>query len=221
MPEAQVLAITAIDGAEERVLAYSDTATLFPVSLTPDGALLYYVALDEVSGSRLMVTRLTDGTSDEVGILSPDLTRDWTVSPDGTQIAFLEVALSAAGATSRAYVYDVPSKELRAVTDESDAAAFGPVWSADGRLAVGVIRKTGEATLISVEAGSKSAVARPDEGLFVPLSFIPAGGGYVVRSFENASASAPGKSSLTLIDAAGERREIATGEVTFVGWTTP
>ena len=60
-----------------------------------------------------------------------------------------------------------------------------------------------------------------DNGFEVPLAVGPGGDSFIVRAFENPSSFSPGRSSLAFVDAEGERNTIATGEVTFVGWTNP
>jgi len=216
-----VLAIIPVAGGEERVLATSDTSALFPVGFATNGAAMYYVAIDESSGSRLFETDLTTGVSKFVAALSLGLTRDWSLSPDGTKVAYLEIGMGPDAVSSRALVFDFASAKAEAVTDRT-TSAFSPVWSADGDLVIGSLDETNRtAGLLTVDTTSRTVLEGPARGFEVPLAVGPAGSIYIVRAFENASSYSPGRSSLALVGADGARQTIATGEVTFVGWTNP
>jgi Tol biopolymer transport system component len=217
---AYALAISPVDGGEERVIASSGTSALFPVAFSKDGTSVYYVAVDESAGSRLMSADLASGVSDFVATLSLGLTRDWSLSPDGEKVAYLEIGIGADEVTSRALVYQIGAEKPEAVTDRT-LAAFGPVWSPDGDLIVGALDETkGVAALLRVGA-SRALIEVPKGGFEVPLAVAGDGESIVVRSFDNPSSFAPGRSSLALAGADGSRQTIATGEVTFVGWTNP
>ena len=214
-----VLAIIPVAGGEERVLTTSETSALFPVGFAQTGAGMYYVAIDESAGSRLFEVDLTTGVSKFVAALSLGLTRDWSVSPDGTNVAYLEIGIGPEAVSSRALVFDFASDKAEAVTNRT-TAAFSPVWSADGNLVVGSLDETNRtAGLLTVDTSTRKVLEGPARGFEVPLAVAPAGGSYIVRAFENASSYSPGRSSLALVGADGVRQTIATGEVTFVGWT--
>ena len=80
---------------------------------------------------------------------------------------------------------------------------------------------TPEAALLVVDGESRSRIAGPETGFDLPLAYNATAGAYLVRSFENDSITAPGRSTLVLAGADGERKTIAEGEVTLVGWTRP
>jgi Tol biopolymer transport system component len=216
-----VLVIRPVGGGEERVLGYSSTSALFPVGFTDKGESLYYIDLNEETGSRLFSVALESGVSSYVASLSLGLTRDWALSPDAQQLAYLEIALDTNSVASRAYVIDLARGTPEPLTS-GPSTAFGPVWDRAGSLVLGTLNEAqGSAGLLVVDQAARRLIAGPGHGFEVPLSTSPDGSGYVVRSFENASATSPGRSSLTLVGADGTRRIIATGEVTFVGWTNP
>ena len=216
-----VLAILPVAGGEERVIASSDTSALFPVGFAQDGDRVYYVAIDEAAGSRLFEVELASGVSRFVTALSLGLTRDWSISPDGSKVAYLEIGIGPDEVSSRALVFDSVSGETEAVTERT-TSAFSPVWSADDSLLVGTLdQSTGRAGLLHVDTVSRTLLDGPARGFEVPLSVAPSSTGFVVRAFENPYSYSPGRSSLAFVDADGERQTIATGEVTFVGWTNP
>ena len=216
-----VLAIQPISGGEERVLTSSETSALFPIAFASTDAVLYYAAIDESAGSRLFELQLTSGVSRFVATLSLGLTRDWSLSPDGSKVAYLEIGFGQDEVASRAMVLDLATASTQAVTDRS-TAAFGPVWSSDGDLVVGSLDDSaGAGDLLNINSAARTVIDGPARGFEVPLAVGPAGDTYIVRAFENASSFSPGRSSLALVAANGDRQTIATGEVTFVGWTNP
>jgi Tol biopolymer transport system component len=220
-PTGYALAILPVAGGEERVLATSETSALFPVGFAKTGAGLYYVSIDESAGSRLFEVDLANGISKFVTTLSLGLTRDWSLAPDGSKFAYLEIGIGPDQVSSRALVFDFAGAKAEAVTNRT-TAAFSPVWSADGDLVVGSLDEAkGIAGLLNVDSTTRKTIEGPERGFDVPLAIGPGGNSYIVRAFENASSYSPGRSSLALVGADGVRQTISTGEVTFVGWTNP
>jgi hypothetical protein len=207
------------NGGEERILAYSSTSALFPIAFAPTGSRLFFTGLDQ-SGSRLLAVDVLSGVSSEIARLSNGLTRDWALSPDGRQLAYLAMSFTPADVSSRAYLLDLLSGANQPLTG-AGVDAFSPVWNRDGLLVIGSLGREGDARLLNFDKGVRSQVEGPERGFEVPLSMAPSSAGYLVRSFEGSSVVSPGRSRLTLLDASGVRHTIATGEVTFVGWINP
>jgi hypothetical protein len=210
---------TPVDGGPERtlVMTTSDHA-LFPVGFSADDETLYYVMLSN-AGSRLYAVDVEHRTLTDVATLADGLTRDWALSPDASHMAFLALEYTPQAINSRAYLVDLASGDTKPVTD-AGVSAFGPVWDADGALMVGVLTPDGEGSFVRLAGGQSSLVRGPDSGFDVPLAYLP-GGAHLVRAFEGASPSAPGRASLTLIDSNDERHVLSNGDVTFVGWSAP
>jgi Tol biopolymer transport system component len=205
------------DGGAERVLASSGAdEALFPVGFSPDGATFYHVALSE-DASRLVAVNTLDGSTTPIATLADGLTRDWALSPDGSRLAYLALEYTPEAINSRAYVIDLATASVEAVTS-TDTSAFGPVWDHDGALVIGTLTPAGESSFVRIEDGETSRVLGPEAGFDVPLAYLP-GGAYLVRTFEGASATAPGRSTLTLVDSDQERHVLSQGDVTFVGWS--
>jgi Tol biopolymer transport system component len=218
---AHMLAITDAEDGAERVLASSEEEALFPIGFSPMGTSLYFAGLSERGGTRLYEVSPATGGEREVATLSASLTRDWALSPDGSRLAYLEIAFTEVAVASRASVLDIATGQTVPVTSP-DEVAFGPVWSATGELAIGVFDpSTGEASILVFAGESSSRLDGPPEGFDVPLAYDPVTGSYVARTFENDSVTAPGRSSLTLIGPGGERTTIAEGETSLVGWIRP
>ena len=217
----QTLAIGPVEGGEERILAYSETDALFPVGFVQNGAVLYYVGLNQDDGSRLYGVDLGSGLATEVATLSKGLTRDWALSPDGSSLAYLDVAFTEDDIASRASVLDIANDAIVPVTSAGEVA-FGPVWSDSDKLAVGTFdQATRGASLLIVDGDSRARVAGPETGFDVPLAYNSTADSYLVSSFENDSVTSPGRSTLMLLHPDGERETVAEGEVTLVGWTHP
>jgi Tol biopolymer transport system component len=205
------------DGGAERILVMtSSDDALFPIGFSADGATFYHVALNS-AGSRLFALETASGTVTTVAQISDGLTRDWALSPDGSQIAYLALTTSPEAISSRAYSIDLATAAIEPLTDLG-VSAFGPVWDREGTLVVGTLTPGGEGSFVQVRDGKTSQVLGPEGGFDVPLAYLP-GGAYLVRAFEGASASAPGRASLTLIDSDGARHVLSTSDVTFVGWS--
>jgi Tol biopolymer transport system component len=214
------LATQPVTGGEERVLAHSNPdEALFPVGFAPDSARFYAVALTE-AGSRLLSIDVASGAQTELARLSSGLTREWSLSRDGRRLAFLDLKQTPDAISARAYILDLASGTLTPVTSAA-VNAFGPVWQPDGALLVGTLGPSGQANLVRADGGSMTLLPGPGRGFDVPLGFSRDGMFYIVRAFSGASATAPGAATLTLVDENGERHVIASGDVTFAGWSAP
>ena len=218
---AHVLALTALDGSEERVVARSDVESLFPVGFAHGGETLYYAGISDRGGTHLYAVSPAGGAETRVAKLSPGLTRDWTLSPDGTRLAYLEIAFSEAEVASRASVLDVESGAAVPLTS-TDEVALGPLWSDSTELTVGVFKPgASESSLLRVDGASRSHINGPATGFNVPVAYDAKTDTYLVRAFENDSITAPGRSVLVLVGPDGERTTVAEGEVSLVGWIRP
>jgi hypothetical protein len=187
--------------------AVTSLSAPFPVAFDSFGGLLY--ASLSPAGTDLF--RLDQGVSSTVAHLSDDLTRDWTLSPDGSRLAFVALSQSDQQMTSTIDVLDLESLAL--THGESSGNAFGPAWSAGGLLSFGRLSASGG----SIVAGETS-IAAARGGFDAPLAWSKSSA-IAVRSFESPSLSAPGRERLAVLTPSGARRTIATGEVTFIGWT--
>ncbi len=218
---AHTLALMDADGGEEHIVAYSETEALFPAGFVQGSSHLLYVGLSEDGGSHLYDVELASGVATQIATLSGGLTREWALSPDGTRLAFLDIAFNETAIASRAAVLDIANGGVTLMTP-ADEVAFGPVWSDAGELAVGTFDETTrDAALLIVDGDSRSNIAGPATGFDVPLAYNPTADAYLVSSFENDSITAPGRATLTLVGSDGTRQTIAEGEVTLVGWTHP
>jgi Tol biopolymer transport system component len=209
-----------LETRSERDIALARGLALFPIAFTRTTNELLVARLSS-DASDLLALDIASGAAREVGVLASGLTRDWSLSPSGDRVAYLEMTLTGAQAGSRAYVLDLATGVRTTATDGA-GDDFAPVWSADGSLTIGRAGANGSASgLITLRAGEAPAIQLAPSGFDVPLAASPADDGLAVRSFDGASAIAPGRPVLTVIRPDGARTPIAGGEVTFLGWTNP
>jgi len=206
-------------------------AGLFPIGFAPDGTFLYTAV--SPTGTDLMraAALRADVAAERLAHLSDEFTREWRLSPDGRELAFLAPQVTNGGMVLRAMVADLSrgagqvSVRLE-VADGALAQEFGPVWHPDGDLTLGRLspgQSRAGALRLSAQAedGAAEALPRPDRGFDVPISWSPDGDVLAVRTFENASPVQPGRARLELVQEDGGRRPIEMGsEVSVAGWLT-
>ncbi len=197
-------------------------AGLFPVGFSPDGERLYYTQVS-AAGTELGQVPAAGGPPSLLSHLGDDFTRDWHLSPDGSQLAFLAPEPSAAGTVLRAMVVDLDGKspvQPALPPTGQPTQEFNPIWHPkDGDLTLGRLT-LGEATApaMRVYASGVQALKAPSQGFDVPLAWSPDGDTLAMRSFEGLESEA-GPWHLVLLDAKGQRLEVkAESEISFVGW---
>ena len=208
-------------GGGEKVLAKAGAA-LFPVAFTDDGALLYTI----VSPDGTELFRVSpDGSAERLAHLSNNFTRDWRLSPDGQQLAFLAPQPAPQGMVLRAMVVDLPGgagvgpARIRAA-GYGPGLEFGPAWHPDGDLTLGQL-SPGQvrAAAVRLEAEGGETLTEPERGFDVPIAWSPDGRRLVVRTFEGSSPVAPGRARLEVVEEDGGRQPVElTGEIAVVGW---
>ncbi|MPZ49000.1 MAG: hypothetical protein GEU75_06770 [Dehalococcoidia bacterium] len=213
-PSESRLFILDLQTGGERELAAATDAALFPVGFAPDGR-FYLVRLDG-SGSYLVTIGAATGEQAPAVQIAPGLTRDWTLSPAGTELAYLEMELTPDSVSSSAFVLDLATGT---VEPAATGDAFGPIWTSSGELVVGQDAVNDNIASFAERGGL--SLPRPARGFDVPLAFTTAGDLALVRAFEGSSAMAPGRSLLAVLGLDGSRTTIASGEVTFLGWINP
>jgi len=198
----QVLRVS-LRGAEEALWTREAALGVFPVGFEPSGPLIAVV----IDGRGSTVTR--DGK--DILSLGPTITRDWQLSPDGAQLAYVEANVEnglryLARSASLSGGASVQAQSLSA-----DVTALGVAWEPrTGRPTFGV--EPGQ------ELGSVTAQAlKADAGGFdVPLAYAPDGSSLAVMRWSGESFREPGTPKLELVDASGRT---GIDEYTrFLGW---
>ncbi len=184
----------------EHVHTY-DATGFYPVGFNPGGQLVS-VLLDG-RGSTVIVG------DEEVTRLSPAITRDWELSPDGSQLAFIETDLS----SGVHYLPRVVSLEpagaatVSTMAATSDVQALGVAWSpADGQPAFGM-----------EPGGGSGGVLAQSAGFDVPLAYSADGSSLAVSHWTGGSFEEPGSARFELLTPSG-RSELA-GATRFFGWS--
>lgn len=196
------------DGKDVKELdAFSSVLGVYPVGFA-QGALASVIIDGRGSTLRL-------GGRDW-GSLSSEITRDWKLSPDGTQLAFIEartdggvqyiprtVNLSGAGVTAQAL--------------SAPVSALGAAWNPkSGQPAFGLEPGASEVAGVSVESLS-AATDSSGEGFDVPLAYSNDGEHLFVTRWNGSSFQEPGKPVLQIVSADG--RANYDNFTRFYGWS--
>jgi hypothetical protein len=149
--------------------------------------------------------------ANEVLPLSSFATRDWRLSPDGSQVAFIE-ADTTVGLQYRArtVAIDGSAPEVQAQSLAAAGQQLGVAWNPAGARAV--FGQEPGAGVASVQAQAASAA-----GFDVPLGFSADGSLGVVQRWSGTSFSAPGEMQLVLVGGDGAAAAIP-GATRFFGW---
>ncbi|MCH7837266.1 MAG: PD40 domain-containing protein [Chloroflexi bacterium] len=203
----------------------SAEAGLFPIDFSPDGAWLYYAILSPSGTDLARAPAQSSGKAEVVAHLSDGIARDWHLSPDGTQLAYLGQVSLEGGFTFVAQVLDLALGTVYTPLSRG-SAQFNPIWERGGGLTIG--RLDGDAggapVRLSVDGNVLARVPPPGSpsgraGFDVPLSWSPDGAYLAVRSFERSSVANPGPSRVVVTGADGQRRELSpVSDVVVAGW---
>ncbi len=183
--------------------AFTSAFQVAPIGYSLDGGRLFIVVIDQ-AGSNLWAVR--GNSLERVAELSPGRTRDWTLSPDGARVAFIDIL----SASSRTYV----GKTL--------VIATGAVTSLPaGRNQVGAAWQPGNPLPVFGGPGGslKLEDPSPEAAWVIPHRYAPLGD-YLVVSTVSAAASPDARPSSTLWIATPDSREMLTDvpAASFAGW---
>lgn len=187
-----------LGGRSAIILRREGVLGVYPVGFTPAGVL--YAVLIDARGSTLL-----RGT-EEVRQLAPGITRDWALSPDGGQLAFVEYA-------EGRYLGRIVSLEPGAVSAQAAAVddgrqRLGPAWDP----------RTGRAVFAEDPAPADGAAAAQAAGIDRPLAFAPDGSALAVEHWDGTSFAEPGRPQVQVLRD-GERIPIPVTRV--FGWSVP
>lgn len=158
-------------------------------------------------------TLVRDG--DELLRLSTQITRDWRLSPDGKQIAFIESDLvGGLHYIPQVMNLDGSGPHIEAqVAAGTSAQALGTAWQPGA--ATPTFGREGDVTAPPAVARAQAAEA-PSPGFDVPLGYSPDGRGLAVNHWSGSSFASPGNAVLEVV-ADGVRTPLdAYGK--FLGW---
>mgnify|MGYP001419298843 CR=1 FL=1 len=189
------------DGDRERRLReFTSALGVYPVGYDSEGRLVT-VILDAAGTS-------VDREGAERLPLSTNLTRDWKVSPDGLQIAFVDVDATA----GVEYIARTARLDGRSVESLSaQVSALGTAWNP----------ATNDPSF-GVEPGAGDPTGRIQElsaaGFDVPLGYSASGKALTVNHWSGGSFDEPGRPQLQVI--AGNSRVTYEDQTRFFGWSS-
>ncbi|PZC47078.1 MAG: hypothetical protein DK306_001246 [Chloroflexi bacterium] len=220
-----LLAIDAASGETDTLLQHHPVGqhhtvgAIYPIGRPLSGPI--YAVTVGLGGSHLL-TIADDGVSTRM--LTSTVTRDWTLSPDGAQLAFtaqqglelevLVVSLQDA-ALAPAQVAPAPVATEQSATTQPAAGSAAPAWRPNGELSIGRFR----GPLAVAASAGESAVP----GFTLPAGWSPDGAYLALRSFDGIGPGAPGTESIVLQTSAGTRvgeapRVVEGQDLRIIGW---
>ena len=195
--EVQVLRVDVASGAVAVATSIAGVAGAYPVGFDAGGRLLTVAIAAE--GSVLY------RDSEPAFAFSPAITRDWRVSPDGTQLAFIEAAVDSGLEYRFGLVSLIDGSDQRAQRTGA-GQQLGVAWNpADGTIAVG--QDPGSGTSRNSSANG---------GFDVPLAYSPDGTFLAVEAWSGGSFERPGQAVLEIAGPSG-RVSLASAN-RFAGW---
>jgi Tol biopolymer transport system component len=198
------------DGTRTSLTSWS-TAAVFPVAFAPDGSTLYFATLN-ATGSDLYSVAADASDETLIAHLSDGITREWTLSPDGSTIAFTAFDVDATTAQART-VHTTTGEIVDPVASTGDE--MSPVFDGGGRLTVADLGAQGGGAAVIDGAGATTAVSNNREGADLPLSWSPDDASLAVRSVDASS----GVSYVEIVAAGGRRERVSElSDVIIVGW---
>lgn len=185
----------------------------YPFAFDPQGRLL--AAIIDARGSTLTI----DGT--DGALLSDQITRDWRLSPDGSQVAFIESNLDGGlHYQARIFAFD-GSANVSAQAQTDGSQQLGVAWRPGSAAAT----FGNEHTTTSLDAGnaqSQSVAESTGDGITggggfdVPIAYSKDGAALAVTHWTGPSFAQAGKSTLEVITETG--RVALPGYAKVLGW---
>lgn len=194
--------VAPVDGKEPGTLvSASRVLGVYPVGFDADDALISV----RIDGAGSTVLR----GPEPIAHLTEFITRDWTLSPDGSQLAYIIVDQS----QGLRYVPAV-------VSLEQGGAAVAAQSVGPGTEALGTAWAPGSpSATFGVEPGSGAGVsAQASAGFDIPLGYSPEGNALAVRHWTGGSFDEPGDATYQVVTPEG--RVPLPGVSRFFGWAT-
>ena len=209
-----ILRIDVRSGATETVTRRKDVLGLYPVGA---GGGTTYVTVLGPRGSELVQI---NGAPSSARVISPLMTRDWTLSPSGGRLAFTEQQ----GVALAVRVIDLtepPPEEPALRTAGVSASARGsasPVWRPNGDLSVGTFGEDGSPTLRVAAAGETSVELAPESGFALPVGWSADGALLALRSFSGSGPGDPGEERAAILRPNSPLVHLPGTDLRILGW---
>ena len=219
--------INITDGSNRILIQRNDILGLYPVGRTIEG-ITYAVIITPKGSELLSIHTSTNTTEVETVLLSPVITRSWSLSADGKKLAFT----AQYGITLQVLIADLetnnnyPNGNITLSRTFSEANQLNetasPVWHPNGSLSVGVLKtipinsttatvqKQGNATTIELDSNS---------GFHLPITWSPNGENLAARAFTGTGPRSPGEETIVVIDNSGKSQTIPGEFIQIIGWS--
>ena len=200
---AAVFEVASATAMVNKVAVFENVYQVSPVGYSIDGSRLFIVVIDQ-SGSSLWSER--DGRVQRVATLSPGATRDWSLSPDGARLAFVDIL----GVGERSYAGRSLVIATGGIVDaRADGNQVGAAWLPGS-----------QSPLFGGPGGSVQLSGAPDSAAYVvPAQWSPDGSTLVatIYSASGGEQTAPSR-SIELVTP--DRRVILSDQdgSSFLGW---
>ena len=201
---------------ERTLLERGDTGGLYPVGRAVGGP-AYAVAVG--AGGSALIAIDDDAIDDDGGGISvlpfaAVVTREWSLSPGGSQLAYTEQR----GTALRVMVLDLDGPGLRtaqAVEPGPPGGSASPVWGPGGTLHAGHFGAgAGGGEIRSAGVRVTAAVA----GFDLPRGWSPDGAYLALRTFEGTGPGNPGAEGVALLGPDGASQVVAGDGLRILGW---
>jgi Tol biopolymer transport system component len=199
-------------GGRETIAAKAGAGErLFPLDVRQNGVLVVVFG----SGGAAL-ERFQNGVVYKLHQLSTGgVARDFVLSPDGKQLAYLSTEASDGSGLSRARVVAMDGSTAKELPEDW-GEIVGVTWDERGRLVAG---STGGAAGLYQASGERLR-AMNRSGFLQPLAWSPSGDYLAVRAFNGTSGSEPGNADDELLTADGRLLPLAdSGAARFIGWS--
>ena len=203
--QVELLDVAASGKGESSVHTFSDVLGAYPVGFDSNSDLVTVV----LDGNGTSLFR--DGT--ETVSLSPNLTRDWQISPDGKSIAYVEVDTTA-GVRYLSATASLDSEGTSSQSLTASVSALGTAWNP----ATNVVSFGVEPGAAADNGRIQALTATSPDGFDVPMAFSESGQALVVTHWTGDSFQEPGRPQLQLVDNSG-RISFET-QTRFFGWAS-
>jgi hypothetical protein len=195
-----ILHVPALDGDLTELQRFEGVLGVYPVGFDPEGRLVTVV----IDGSGSTIYR--DGGA--LRSLGSSITRDWQLSPDGTQLAYIETNVDDGLQYIPRLVSLVPGLVEAQSVASLNGQALGVAWAPGA-----------QAPVFGVEpaaTSSGSVAAQSLAGFDIPVGYSPTGRSLIVQRWTGSSFADAGDASFEVVSESG--RATLPGASRILGW---
>lgn len=195
-----LLQISAIDGTATELQRFDGVLGVYPVGYDPENRLVSVV----IDGSGSQVYR--DGAA--LRALGSSITRDWQLSPDGTQLAYIETNVDGGLQYIPRLISLVPGLVEAQSLASLEGQALGVAWAPGAQAPVFGVEPAAPA--------NGSVAAQSLAGFDIPVGYSPTGQSLIVQRWTGSSFADAGDASFEVVTESG--RAALPGASRILGW---